>query len=155
MFKLGVIAVLVLLASGTSAAAKASDQGQAICYEVQNAVNALVDYTTTKCLPITEKSGVLSFMVISSKPVFSAPAAQKGWVLVVVSALGKSLNDRGTIKTNELWLSDVSNTQQHTAYILPVSLAKSLQSKVYHNKISLSAMYSTITEHLHKRHVQR
>jgi len=70
--------VTVALFWSLSAAAQSVEKGQSICYEVQNAVNALVDYTQTSCLPSGGKDGVFSFIVISNQPVFSVEASKKG-----------------------------------------------------------------------------
>jgi len=91
-----------------SVAAQSGEKGQSICYEVQNVVNALVDYTQTSCLPSRGKAGALSFIVLSSQPVFSVEASKKAWLLVVVGAIGKSLNERPSVKADELWLSDAN-----------------------------------------------
>lgn len=141
------VAVLVVLWS-FSVAAQSVETGQSICYEVQNAVNALVDYTQTSCLPSGGKAGALSFIVLSSQPVFSVEASKKAWLLVVVSSIGKSLNEQPSVKTDELWLSDANLMKNRVAYVLPTSLAKSLQRQVYNGQIDLEGMFVAIKKNL-------
>lgn len=138
-----------------SASAQSVEKGQAICYEVQNAVNGLVDYTETKCLPTEGKAGALSFIVISSQPVFSVEASKKGWVLVAVASIGKSLNEQPSVKVDELWLSDVNQMKGRVAHVIPVSLAKALQRQVYNGQIDLDGMYSAITKNLVRKTVPK
>jgi len=146
MYK-SVVAVLAILWS-FSVAAQSVEKGQSICYEVQNAVNALVDYTQTSCLPSGGKAGALSFIVLSSQPVFSVEASKKAWLLVVVASIGKSLNEQPSVKTDELWLSDANLMKNRVAHVLPTSLAKSLQRQVYNGQIDLEGMYAAIKKHL-------
>lgn len=141
------VAVLVVLWS-FSVAAQSVETGQSICYEVQNAVNALVDYTQTSCLPSGGKAGALSFIVLSSQPVFSVEASKKAWLLVVVASIGKSLNEQPSVKTDELWLSDANLIKNRVAYVLPTSLAKSLQRQVYNGQIDLEGMFVAIKKNL-------
>ena len=141
------LAVIAVLWS-FSAAAQSVEKGQSICYEVQNAVNALVDYTQTSCLPSGGKAGALSFIVLSSQPVFSVEASKKAWLLVVVASIGKSLNEQPSVKTDELWLSDANLMKNRIAHVLPTSLAKSLQRQVYNGQIDLEGMYAAIKKNL-------
>src|SRR3990167_1748830 len=109
-----------------SASVQSIEKGQSICYEIQNYVNALMDNTQTSCLPSGGKEGALSFIVISSEPIFSIESAKKAWLLVVVGAFGKTLNDQPSIKVDELWLSDINQMKERVAFVLRANLAKSL-----------------------------
>lgn len=128
--------------------AESLEKGQSICYEVQSAVNSLVDYTQTTCLPGAGKAGALSFIVVSSKPVFSVEASKKGWLLVAVASVGKTLNEQPSVRTDELWLSDSNLMQRRVAYSFPATLAKSLQRRVSNGQIDLEGMYSAIKMNL-------
>jgi len=149
-----VVAATVLFWS-LSANAQSVEKGQSVCYEVQNAVNGLVDYTETKCLPTGGKAGALSFIVISSEPVFSVEASKKAWVLVAVASIGKTLNDQPSLKVDELWLSDVNQMKSRIAHVMPVSLAKSLQRQVYNGQIDLDGMYAAIKKSLVRKTVSK
>ncbi len=131
-----------------SASAQSVERGQSICYEVQNAVNALVDYTQTSCLPSGGKAGALSFIVLSSQPVFSVEASKKGWLLVAVASVGKTLNEQPSVKADELWLSDTNLMKSRVAHVFPAALAKSLQRQVYNGQIDLEGMYAAIKKNL-------
>ena len=128
--------------------AQSVEKWQSICYAVQNLVNALVDYTQTTCLPAGGKAGALSFIVISSQPVFSVEASKKAWLLVVVGTIGKTLNEQLSFKADRLWLSDANLMERRTGYFLPISLAKSLQHQVYNGQIDLEGMYAAIKKNL-------
>ena len=142
-----VIWPLILVAVGAGAPL---DKGNSICYEVQNDMNTLVDYTQTRCwsAPSDRDSNLLSFIVISSKPIFSVEAAKKGWVLGAVAAIGKTLNDAPSVKTDQLWLSDANLMKKQIAYVLPTSLARSLQREAFQGRIGVETMYARIRENL-------
>jgi len=149
-----VLAATVLLGI-LPASAQTIEKGQSVCYEVQNAVNGLADYTETKCFPSDGNAGALSFIVISSEPVFSVEASKKAWMLVTVASIGKSLNDQPSIKVDELWLSDVNQMKNRVAYVISGSLAKSLQQQAYNGKIDLNSMYATIKKNLVQKTVSK
>lgn len=154
MRNLSVVAATFLFWS-ISANAQSIEKGQSVCYEVQNAVNGLVDFTETKCLPSGGEAGALSFIVISSEPVFSIEASRKAWILVAIASIGKTLNDQPSLKVDELWLSDVNQMKDRVAYVMPVSLAKSLQRKIYNGQIDLDGMYAEIKKNLVRKTVSR
>jgi hypothetical protein len=138
-----------------SVAAQSPEKGQSICYEVQRAVNGLVDYTQTSCSPAGGKAGALSFIVISSESVFSVEVSKKAWLLVVVASIGKTLNEQPSVKTDELWLSDANQMKSRVAYVLPVSLAKSLQRQVYNGQIDIEGMYAAIKKNLVRKTIAK
>src|SRR5438128_3212935 len=111
------------------------DTAQAVCYSVQNHVNTLADFTYTRCWPALLKHGY-GFLIISEKPVFSAPAAKKAWLLTVVGAVGKEMNDRG-LSGQELMVSDVQNTTNRIGWSLPLEVATSLQRRAQREEITL------------------
>jgi len=154
MRKLFIVAVVVLFGC-LSVAAQSGEKGQSICYEVQNVVNAMVDYTQTSCLPSAGKAGALSFIVLSSEPVFSVEASKKAWLLVAVASIGKVLNEQPLLKTDELWLSDANLMKSRVAYVFPTSLAKSLQRQVYDGQIDLEGMYIAIKRELIRKTISK
>lgn len=126
------------LAGPAPAQPQSPEKGQALCYQIEKVVNALVDYAQTSCLPTAGRSpGTHSFILISSKPVFSVEASKKGWLLVAVAATGDALNKSASVKADELWLSDANEMKSRTAYVLPAALARSLQQQIKGDKISL------------------
>lgn len=138
-----------------SASAQSIEKGQSICYEVQNYVNALVDFTKSTCVPSGGKEGALSFIIISSEPVLSVEAAKKAWLLVVVGSLGKTLNDQPSLKVDELWLSDTNHMKNRIAFVLQADIAKSLQKKAYNGQIELDEMYAKIQKNLEKKRIPK
>lgn len=150
-----VLLFVVVFFWSLSAVAQSAEKGQSICYEVQNVVNALVDYTQTSCLPTAGKAGALSFIVISSQPVFSVEASKKGWLLIAVAAIGKTLNEKPSVKADELWLSDANQMKQRVAHVFPTSLARSLQRQVYDGQIDLERMYAVIKKNLVQKSIPK
>ena len=118
-------------------------------------MNALVDYTQTSCLPSGGKAGALSFIVLSSQPVFSVKASKNGWLLVVVASFGKTLNEQPSVKADELWLSDANLMKSRVAHVLPTSLAKSLQRQAYNGQIDLEEMYEAIKKNLVRKTIPK
>jgi len=143
------IMILVTLATPRLALSQSAEKGQALCYQIEKMVNALVDYTQTSCLPTAGKSqGSYSFILLSSQPVFSVEASKKGWVLVSVAAAGDALNKNVSVKAEEIWLSDANQMKNRIAYIMPSELAKSLQRRIKADEINLDTMYSEISKNL-------
>lgn len=155
MKKIICLFVMVIIFWSLSAEAQSVEKGQSICYEVQNAVNTLVDYTQTSCLPSAGKDEAFSFIVISSKPVFSVEASKKAWLLVVVASFGKTLNEQPPIKVDELLLSDTNLMKGRIAHVFPASLAKSLQRQVYNGQIDLEGMYAVIKKNLVQKTISK
>jgi hypothetical protein len=138
------------------ASAQSAEKGQAMCYQIEKAINALVDYTHTSCLPTNGKSpGSHSFVLISSQPVFSVEPSKKAWLLVAVAVVGNTLNKNTAIKAGELWLSDVYLTKNRVAHVMSASTAKSLQRRIKADQISLETMYSEILKNLTPRSVEK
>lgn len=119
--------------------------GLAICSHVQDRVNGLADFTFTRCFPALANG--YGFVIISEQPVFATPAAKKAWLVTVVAALGKEMNDR-SLSGGEMLLSDVANTKRRVAWSLSVPLARSLQRRVSTGKIDLDEMYASIIREL-------
>jgi hypothetical protein len=136
----------------TKAAAQPIEKGQSICYEIQNYVNALVDYTRTSCVPAAGE-GALSFIVISSEPVFSVEASKKAWLLVVVAAVGKLMNDQPAVKIDKLFVSDANLMKGRVAYSFPATLTRSLQSKVFNGEMQVETMYAQIGKNLVRKDI--
>ena len=149
---------LVAAAIGFSSTtvAQPAEKGQALCYQIEKIVNALVDYTQTACVPSAGKSpGAFTFILISSKPVFASEASKKAWVLVAVAASGDALNKNASVKAEELWLSDANEMKSRTAYVMPAALAKSLQRRIKADQITLDTMYSEVSKNLSQRNIPK
>lgn len=149
------VSVTIILFWFLFVAAQSVENGQSICYEVQNTVNALADYTQTSCLPSSGKDNAFSFIVVSSQPIFSAEASKKGWLLVVVASVGKILNEQSSVQADELWLSDANLMKSRVAYVFSTSMAKFLQQQVYNGQIDLEGMYAAIKKNLVQRIISK
>src|SRR6266852_8129918 len=100
------IVLLLTFASSPPVRAVEALQALGFCSEVQNYVNALVDFTNTKCLPGgAKKKGSFDLLMISEKPVFSVPAAKNAWLLVVVASVGKVSRENPDMNVSEVWVS--------------------------------------------------
>lgn len=149
-------AVLAVLFISSATFAQPAEKGEALCYQIQNSVNALADFTRTSCLPSAGSTpGSYSFIVLSSKPVFSVEASKKAWLIVAIAAAGDSLNKQSSVKADELWLSDTALMKNRTAHVFPAPLAKSLQRRVKNGQLDLEGMYSEIKRNLVQKTVQK
>jgi hypothetical protein len=110
-FAAGVFASLVLTAPALAdEAAFGSDQAliaMGLCKEMEQLVNVMVDYTATKCVPALATEGT-NFIFVSEQPVFLVEASQKAWIIVVVSVVGKTLNNKPSYKANKILFGEVS-----------------------------------------------
>ena len=108
-----------------------------LCEEMGHQVDVLVHYTAAKCIPALMSTGT-DFIFISEKPVFSVEASKKAWMLVVVLAVGKTLNSEKPFSMRTKYFSETCSMAKETTYVtIPASLAKSLQRKVYSGEMSL------------------
>lgn len=112
------------------------------CSAMERMINGLVDYTKTRCLPGTAKKG-MTFIFISSEPVFSDSAALKAWAMVVIGAFGNQFNGTSYL-TDSLILSDMRSMQQRTGYKIPADTAKSLQRRIKADQLTLEEFYAGI-----------
>lgn len=145
-----------LLLSPGIANSQSAERGQAMCYQIEKTVNALVDYTQTSCLPTGgRQQGTYSFVVLSSQPVFSVEPSKKAWLLVAVAAVGDVLNKNASVKAEELWLSDAILMKNRVAYLMPAGVAKSLQRRIKADQITLDTMYSEICKNLAQRTITK
>jgi hypothetical protein len=125
---------------------------QAICDEVQKYVNALVDYTKTACTTGNTGDGSLSFVILSSEPIFSVAATKKPWLLAVALSIGKALNDQPDLKPGELYVLD-GDLKSRFAYAIRVDIVKSLQKSVSASHMKLDAMYEEIEKNLRPKSI--
>jgi len=143
----GVFALLFLPAA-VARAAPDDNQGliaMGLCSEMEPLINTLIDYSYTKCLPnITGAKGT-TFIFITEKPIFAAEASKKAWVIVVVAAVGKTLNDKPSYRADKIFFADVSMAKDKSYYTVSAALAKSLQHKVYSGQMSAEAMWGQIS----------
>jgi hypothetical protein len=71
--------------------------------------------------------------------------SKKAWVLVVVAAVGKTLNDDSSYSADKILFADLSMVKGKTYYTIQAVLAKNLQLKVNSGQINLATMWSDIT----------
>jgi len=113
----------------------------------------LVDYTKTTCIPADVSDDTLTFLVLSSEPIFSVKDSKKAWLVAVVLSVGKAMNDQPDVKAGELYVADANETD--VAYFLPIDLAKSLQKEVSADQMKLEAMYEEIKKHLVRKELPK
>jgi hypothetical protein len=89
-----------------------------LCYRIEDFVNALVDYTTTQCIPAPEdqKKDLVSFILVSGKPIFNLEAAKKGWLVAVVAAVGKVMRDNPKLPAGKVIVTDTSLLKQRRGF---------------------------------------
>jgi hypothetical protein len=121
-----------------------------ICFDIERSLHTLVPYTATRCIPSHDVSG-LSFMVISTKPIFAIYGAKKAWLTGVVTMMGKALNDHQDLAVNDIWISDGAFMAKGQALALSGSIAKDLQGKANTHEITPERLYLDVTDAL-RRH---
>jgi hypothetical protein len=114
-----------------------------LCHKIENFMNALVDYTNTKCLPAADR-GALSFILISEKSIFSVEASKKAWLIVTVGAVGKVMNTHKSIKSSDVFVSDLNMMKDRKSYKYPTALAKSLQRQAETDQIGIEDLYKQL-----------
>jgi hypothetical protein len=142
-------ALLPFLIAGTPVVSQ-----QAICDAVQSYVNMLVDYTRTACVPTDTSSDTFTFLVRSSKPIFSVKDKKKAWLIAVVLSLGNAMNSQPDAKAGDLYVAD-ADMEINVAYVLPIDLAKSLQKEVSAGQPKLGAMYEKIEKSLVRKELPK
>ncbi len=139
---------LALLVCSAAAVAELSQADQEKCREVEKAINDAVEHTETTCVYSAEKPKAISFHVTSTEPVFGNAAKKKAWIVGVVTALGKVMNDHHKTKVDELWVADQEQEKHGIGRVMPVSLAKSLQRSVEDGKIGIDQLYRVLKDEL-------
>jgi hypothetical protein len=118
----------------------------ALCYQIERNVNVMIDFTNTSCIPAGGKGGALSFILNSSRPVFSVEKAKMGWLLAAIAATGAVLNDNKSAPVDEILMSDIALMKQRIWYRISADTAKSLQRRVKADQIDLETMYAEISK---------
>jgi hypothetical protein len=116
-----------------------------LCFDIEHALQSLVPYTATRCIPSFEADG-LSLMVVSAKPIFSLYGAKKAWLSSLVGTVGKALDDHPGLRVNHVYVSDGALMARHQAYGFPALIAQDLQHKV--NQLTVQAHYQHVTDAL-------
>ena len=76
---------------------------------------------------------------------FLAEASKKAWVIVVVAAVGKALNDNPSYRADKIFVADIDMAKALKYYAISTSFAKKLQKEVYDRQTSVEIMWSRIT----------
>ena len=116
-----------------------------LCFDIEHALQSLVPYTITRCIPSFEADG-LSLMVVSAKPIFSLYGAKKAWLSSLWGIVGKALDDHRSLRVNHVYVSDGALMARHQAYRFPAWIARDLQHKV--NQLTVQAHYQNVTDAL-------
>jgi hypothetical protein len=120
-------------------------QAMGVCHQIESNINALVDYTTTKCFPGSgEKRSAIGLILIADKPIFSVEPSKKAWLLVAIAAVGKFMNDHPNIEIEKIFLSDANLMKTRKGFSFRAIFAKVLQKKVYDDQFDLEEMYRQI-----------
>lgn len=118
-----------------------------LCHNTENLMNALIDYTSTKCFPGSDH-GAISFVLVSEKPIFSAKASKKGWLVVTVGAVGKTMNEHPKIKSSDVFVSDMNLMKDRKGYKYPIALARKLQRQASADQIEIEELYKQLDKAL-------
>jgi hypothetical protein len=116
-----------------------------LCFDIEHALQSLVPYTVTRCIPSFDADG-LSLMVVSAKPIFSLYGAKKAWLSSLVGVVGKTLDDHRGLIVDHVYVSDGALMARHQAYGFPAWIARDLQHKM--NQLTVQAHYQNVTDAL-------
>lgn len=122
-------------------------EGDGLCHNIENLMNALVDYTRTKCFP-TSDHGAVGFILMAEKPIFSVKASKKAWLIVTVGAVGKTMNAHPKIKSSDVFVSDMNMMKDRKSYKYPIALAKTLQRQAKADQIEMEELYKQLNSAL-------
>lgn len=138
---------LLWLSSGL---AETIENGKAICEDAERFIHDVreIGSAQTYCMPTLGRDNALSFVILTSEPVFSSESLERTWLIAVVASLGRALNDRPAVDVDQLTVSDASSISTGITYTLPVALTRSLQRRIFTNQIDLDKMYDEIQQSL-------
>lgn len=145
--------IIPFFAFATDEALKA----KGLCVDIKRLANGMFPETHTECLPSGVKEGknATNFIIITKEAVFSVEAARKAWLLAVVGAVGKVMNDHPRMELGEVWVADAKSVKERKAWSLPGGLIKNLQAKLYVGKMTIEQAYSQILASLKERNYSR
>lgn len=140
--------ILAILTLGVPSASNAASNNDALvalglCKDMEQQVDAIVDYTQTKCIPALSDHGN-NFIFVSSKPVFSVEAAEKAWILIVTSAYGHEFNKMSDYRVGNVYLADTTMVPALRYYVLSGELAKKLQKEMYEGQVTPATAWDRI-----------
>jgi hypothetical protein len=136
------------------ALAETIENGKVICEDAERFIHDLGKISgfppraQTYCMPTLGRNKALSFVIVTSEPVFSSESLEREWLIAVVDSLGRTLNDRPTVDVDQLTVSDANSISNGVTYTLPVALTRSLQRRIFTMQIDLDEMYGEIQENL-------
>jgi hypothetical protein len=132
------------LQDATCIAADNSEKAKAMCYDIENYINALVEFTITKCLPIGGAENVpVSVILVSEKHVLENDLQKKGWLLTSVGAVGLIFN-RNNMEGDQIGFMEFK-PENKNGLLFPITKAKKLQADIKSDKITLEEMWAGIT----------
>ena len=136
------------------ALAETIENGKVICEDAERFIHDLGKISgfppraQTYCMPTLGRNKALSFVIVTSEPVFSSESLEREWLIAVVDSLGRALNDRPTVDVDRLTVSDANSISNGVTYTLPVALTRSLQRRIFTMQIDLDEMYGEIRDNL-------
>jgi hypothetical protein len=146
-FAIAGLSMLLPLSVTAAVAAGTNDRSliaMGLCSQMERLVNALMDYASTERVPNISDPKSTSFIFIVDKPIFSVEASKKAWMLVVIAAVGKTLNDNSSYSADQILLAELSMAKEKKYYATRASLGKSLQHKASIGQINLDTMWSEV-----------
>ena len=135
----------------SSALAETIENGKVICEDVERFVGesgGFAPSAQTYCMPTLGRDNALSFVILTSEPVFSSESLERTWLIAVVASLGRAFNDRPAVDVDQLTVSAASSISTGITYTLPVALTRSLQRRIFTDQIDLDKMYDEIQQSL-------
>ncbi len=146
---LGVLCFVMVL---MSVSAQSPQTAMSMCRQIENDINLMAPLPKITCSPGTGTANrSLFFIIVASRPVFAVESSKKAWLIYVVAAVGKQLNDNGAVIAEEVAVSDATLMQDRVAFTLSADLVKSLQTRVRTGQMNFDDMYLEIQRNLKRK----
>ncbi len=138
------IASVVLALSMVSLAQGSEALATKVCDRATPSINHLIDFAQTECAPGRSGSS-LQLMVITSQAALDTAFHRKAYLIVVVGALGKALDDVGTGTVKEVVIMDRHLGAQRKYLAIPAKEVLRISRAARQDKFeSLDALYAAI-----------
>lgn len=124
-----------------------------VCDRSVPGINQLIDFAQTACAPGRDGSG-FSLMVITSQSALDTAFRRKAYLIIVVGAVGKALDDVGARDITKIVIMDRYLGAQGKFLSIPAKEVVRISRAVRADKFdSLDAMYAAIESSTHTEQV--
>jgi hypothetical protein len=137
-------AMLIIVNPSYSVAA-GNANADSICLAAWGNMNILLNPHQVSCFAANdEQNGYKTIIFVSLDPVFAAPAAKKGWLVVLIGAVGLELNKSPRVKIRNVAFMDKELARNRTYFTIAAKDVARLQKDVKADRLDLEGLYSGI-----------